>query len=473
MCNNANSNENEVVLGETITLHVGFLTSEYVIPPSRLDGGLATYIQKVGRALVKRGQRVSVFCLSDRNFDWIDEGVHVYEVLAGSSKLSQVLNSSSLPTTEIEEIFLNSSRLAKRLWEVNEKDPIDIIQAASYQAVGIALCNNQRIPLITRVSSFAALYRNAGAVGDKPNTISTALTDWGEIYQVDNSDRTFAPSALMAKYYSLFSKATPLTIKSPIGAYCQDQDESFYEQNLKGMKYLLFFGTLNRMKGVEIISKSVGGLLEKFPDLHFVFIGRTHIAENNQSYAVKILRDNEKWSKNLHYFPSLPKQKLYPAIRHSYGILIPSIIDNYPNACLEAMQCGKIVIGTVGSSLDEMIVDGETGILVQNNDVESLQAGIRKLLFLSHDRKSAMEEKILKTFNDILSEDRIGQLIDLYTDTILTYQPGANKDQFTWDGILLRDKFRKNLSIGFLRGIILKVHQKLNHYRKSPIRKSS
>jgi|GEM_PF-384342 len=448
------------------SLHVGFQTSEYVIPPDKLDGGLATYIQKVSRGLVRRGHRVSVFCLSDRDYDWIDEGVHVYEVLTEPRKVSQMLSSISLPTAEIEKIFLNSSKLAKRLLEINIKEPLDVIQAASYGAVGIAMCNNRRIPLITRVSSLAALNRNA-RVGNHVNTLSAALTDWCEIYQTENSDRTFAPSALMAKYYSLFSKATPFILRSPIDVYNENQDESFYDQNLKGMKYLLFFGTLNRLKGMEIISKSAGGLIEEFPDIHFVFIGRTHLDENNQAYADKIIQDNERWSKNLHYFPSLPKHKLYPVIRHAYGVLIPSLIDNYPNSCLEALQFGKIVIGTYESSLDEMIIDGETGILVQKNNVESLQAGIRKLLVSPFDLKREMEAKIINTFDEIISEDRIGQLIDLYNDTILNYNPYKNKDQYNFEGLLLRDKFRKNLRIGSLPGAILKIRQKLNYSRKS------
>jgi len=447
------------------SLHIGFQTNEYIIPPDKLDGGLASYIQKASRGLVKRGHRISVFCLSDRNYDWIDEGVHVFEVLAEPRKISQVLRSISLPTAEIEKIFLNSSKLAKKLLEVNLKEPLDVIQAASYQAVGIAMCNNGSIPLITRASSLAAINRNAG-VDKSVNTLSAALTDWCEIYQAENSDRTFAPSALMAKYYSLFSKADPLILRSPVDVYNENQDESFYGQNLKGMKYLLFFGTLNRLKGMEIISKSAGGLIEEYPDLHFVFIGRTHFAENNQSYADKIIQDNERWRKNLHYFPSLPKQKLYPVIRHAYGVLIPSLTDNYPNSCLEALQFGKIVIGTHESSLDEMIVDGETGILVRKDDVEGLQAGIRKLLALPFDQKREMEAKIIKTFDGIISEDRIGQLIDLYNDTILNYNPHKNEDQFNFESLLIRDKFGKNLRIGFLLGAILKIRQKLNYSRK-------
>jgi glycosyltransferase involved in cell wall biosynthesis len=447
-------------------LHIGFLTSEYVIPPNKLDGGLATYIQKVGRDLVQRGHRVSVFCLSDRNSDWIDKEISVYEVQADSRKVSRVLSSIILPTLEIEETFSNSTRLAKRLLEVNLHDPLDIIQAASYQAVGIAMCNNGSIPLVTRISSLAPLYRNANAVSKEANTISAALTDWCEIYQIENSDRSFAPSALMAKHASLLSHAAPHVIKSPVDLYNENQDESFYNQNLQGMQYLLFFGTLNRMKGIEIISRSVGGLLAEFPDLHFVFIGRTHLAGDHQSFADKIMTDNEKWRDNLHYFKSLPKQKLYPVIRHACGVLIPSLMDNYPNTCLEAMQSGKIVVGTYESSLDEMIIDGETGILVHKNDVESLQAGIRKLLGMSIDQRTRMEGKITKTFDDILAEDRIGQLMALYKSAIDSYKPSNNESPLNWERLLLRRNFR-NLRVGIIPGTILKINQKKDYFLKS------
>jgi glycosyltransferase involved in cell wall biosynthesis len=449
------------------TFHIGFLTSEYVIPPGKLDGGLATYIQKVGRGLVQRGHQVSVFCLSDRNYEWVDEGVRVYEVRSDLNKIARGLSSISLPTAEFERIISNSSELAKKLWEVHEKIPLDLIQAASYYAVGIALCNNGKIPLVTRVSSLAPLYRNANKAGRNANSLSTALSDWCEIHQLDNSDSTFAPSLLMAENCLKLTQATPQVIRSPIDVYNQDQDESFYEQNLHGMKYLLYFGTLNRMKGMEIISKSVSGILEEFPDLHFVFIGRSQFAEDGSSYAAKIFQENEKWSNNLHYYRSLPKQKLYPVIRNSFGVLVPSLVDNYPNTCIEAMQYGKIVIGTYGSSLDEMIVDGETGILIQKDNVESLQVGIRKLLALPFEHKRKMERNILQTFDQINSEDRVGQLINLYRDTILSYKP-SNEESLNWENLFLRGKLRKALRIGFFPGVFLKIVQKWNNSRKHP-----
>jgi glycosyltransferase involved in cell wall biosynthesis len=53
-------------------------------------------------------------------------------------------------------------------------------------------------------------------------------------------------------------------------------------------------------------------------------------------------------------------------------VVLPSLIDNLPNACLEAMALGKPVVGTRGASFEEMIRDGETGFLVPAGDAEAL-----------------------------------------------------------------------------------------------------
>jgi glycosyltransferase involved in cell wall biosynthesis len=434
------------------TLHIGLITSEYIIPDHPLSGGLSTYIQKVGRGLVQRGHRVSIFCLSDRNQDWMDQGVSVHEVQGVPEIPPQKLNRLLLPPAEIEKTFKNSARLSKRLWEIHAQDPLNILQAASFQSVGISLCNNGKIPVVTRVSSLESIYRNADG---KENTPETALTDWCEIDQIEKSDGCFSPSELMAKYAALLSKANPHVIRTPLDLHSADQDESFYDQNLKDLKYLLFFGTLNKMKGIEIISRAIRPILEEFPDIHLVMVGRSHVAGNDQTYAANLLEKNQVVIPNLHYFQTLPKNKLYPVIRNAYGVLIPSLLDNYPNTCLESIQFGKIVIGTYNSSLDEMIRDGSTGILVQKNDVGSLQAGIRCLLALSPLQIKEMEGSVKEAYNEMIAEDRVGQLIDFYWETINSFHPSKNPEQPNQDGLFLYHKYKITFGlIHFLASVL-------------------
>lgn len=53
-------------------------------------------------------------------------------------------------------------------------------------------------------------------------------------------------------------------------------------------------------------------------------------------------------------------------------ILMPSLSDNLPNSCAEAMSLGKIVIGTNGSSLEQFIENKKNGFLAKIGSAENL-----------------------------------------------------------------------------------------------------
>jgi glycosyltransferase involved in cell wall biosynthesis len=53
-------------------------------------------------------------------------------------------------------------------------------------------------------------------------------------------------------------------------------------------------------------------------------------------------------------------------------VVLPSLVDNLPNACLEAMALGKPVIGTSGASFEELLTDGISGFLVPPGDPRAL-----------------------------------------------------------------------------------------------------
>ena len=61
----------------------------------------------------------------------------------------------------------------------------------------------------------------------------------------------------------------------------------------------------------------------------------------------------------------------------------------------EAQALGVPVVGTRDSSLDEMIVEGETGYLAENGDGESLCAAIERLLGQTEGERERMKEAIL------------------------------------------------------------------------------
>jgi glycosyltransferase involved in cell wall biosynthesis len=237
------------------------------------------------------------------------------------------------------------------------------------------------------------------------------------------SDAVYSPSNFIAKVFSekigrkIPIIRTPLDI--PLMSTC---DDSFYNQYLQGRKYLLFFGTMSRIKGTDLIAEVIPSILKKFPDVFFVFIGRDDGMPGGEKIHHLITERSKPFEDHIFIHPAIPKSQLYPVISNATGVLIPSRVDNYPNVCLESQYFGIPVIGTQNSSLEEMIDDNKTGFLAQNGDVNSLHVSIEKMLKMTPAEYDEMKKNIQDQIQKILEEDRIGQLIDFYCNIIADYK---------------------------------------------------
>ncbi|HEU5443595.1 MAG TPA: glycosyltransferase family 4 protein, partial [Steroidobacteraceae bacterium] len=81
---------------------------------------------------------------------------------------------------------------------------------------------------------------------------------------------------------------------------------------------------------------------------------------------------------------------------------------------IEAMAAGLPVVATRGGALPEVVVDGETGILVERGDGEALAAAIGKLLSDPHLRKR-MGHAGRKRVQQLFTWDRsVARLEELY-----------------------------------------------------------
>jgi glycosyltransferase involved in cell wall biosynthesis len=66
--------------------------------------------------------------------------------------------------------------------------------------------------------------------------------------------------------------------------------------------------------------------------------------------------------------------------RRAAVVVCPSRRDGFPVACAEAMAHGCAVVATAVGGLPDMIVDGETGLLVPPRDPRALRAAVDRLL---------------------------------------------------------------------------------------------
>jgi glycosyltransferase involved in cell wall biosynthesis len=129
------------------------------------------------------------------------------------------------------------------------------------------------------------------------------------------------------------------------------------------------------MKGVHRLAEALPEVLRKHEDLHAVFAGAdTNLAPGGggmRDYIRKTI--GSEFNRRVFFFDPLRHEQLYPIIENAEWVVLPSIVDNLPNTCLEAMGLGRSVIATRGSCFEQLITDGETGLLCNADDSIDLQ----------------------------------------------------------------------------------------------------
>jgi glycosyltransferase involved in cell wall biosynthesis len=257
--------------------------------------------------------------------------------------------------------------------------------------------------------------------------LGDALLDWLEAKQVGDADGAFAPSRFIARAFGRFEGVPVRVIRTPVDAAPSLPDPAFQAGNLGGKRYLLFFGTLSFIKGIGVIAEALPGILARHPDLHAAFIGRDDGIPGGKRAFAHVREACRGSESRLFYHPAVPKASLLPVIAAAEGVLMPSLADNYPNACLEAMAQGSIVVGSRDSSLDEMIRDGVDGFLCENGNAASLAEAIERLLGLEPRAKERMRMAARAAMEAAVAEDRIGELLGYYREVMAARAAGRRE----------------------------------------------
>lgn len=142
-------------------------------------------------------------------------------------------------------------------------------------------------------------------------------------------------------------------------------DIDSYLAQLPDDGYLLFAGDLSDDKGIGVLLRAYAGLTNAPP---LVLIGRYHTQIKQSIPGVIVLNS---WSHDA----------VMEAWRRSSIALVPSVwAEPFGLVAIEAMSTGRPVIASRIGGLPDIVLDGETGLLVPPGDPLALRHAIERLL---------------------------------------------------------------------------------------------
>ncbi|RYZ28515.1 MAG: glycosyltransferase family 1 protein [Chitinophagaceae bacterium] len=400
-------------------MHIGYISYEH--PLGIAGGGIGTYLGQIARLMAARGHEVQVFTGHPQFSDSFEhDGYSVHRVQAQSVQEFREKVVAPFARRHLTNEFdiLESGEFGADAFFVKKQFP----------AIPLTVKLHTPTFLVTRLNSnpFSnvqkaifllkclrkgiiqkpfwiyekkadpeyQLFQMADSLSSPSNSLKGIVEkEWGRKGEIEVLPLPFEPSAAFLSMPS---------VKKP-------QDKTV----------ICFVGKLEVRKGVLSLMKAIPEVVKHAENVVFRFIGEPLPSPrkglNMQEYISSELAD---FPGCLQFMGKQPAAKIPELLADVHICVFPSLWENFPNVCLEAMAAGKLVIGTDNGGMGDMISHGKNGLLVAPNSPDKLARLLTDVLQDVYDIETIGREarqRILSTYN----HESIGKLTEnFYQKTI-------------------------------------------------------
>lgn len=142
---------------------------------------------------------------------------------------------------------------------------------------------------------------------------------------------------------------------------------------------IIFVGAIRRLKGTDVLLNAVSIVKKSIPDI-CVYIAGSGIEETDMKNMVEKMNlvDNVK------FLGHVQKKYIYPYIRSTDVLILPSRYETFGIVLLEAMVCSRPIVASNIGGIPYVVEDGKTGLLFESGNVTDLA---EKIIILLKDEK--------------------------------------------------------------------------------------
>ena len=356
-------------------MHICYVAIDY--HESDGGGGIASYVNAVGKELVRQGHRVTILANGEEHRTSLIDGINLIRMPFGnlhwySYKLG-LPGGLVLPLREIEW----SINLRRNLARLMREERIDVIEACEAALFFLKRGSIKTVPLVVRLHGEQYVFAKYSGQSISPGE---SLLHRMELSSLRLVDALTAPSSFQAqeKTNELGSNGIKV-IPNPIDPWMLEQALSSRSQSPDdGRKTVLYTGRLQYAKGVLVLLDAVSMVAREDEQAHFLIAGARHTSIDDATLDHKL-----KINDTSHYVSMpghVPWRDLVEHYRRAKVFVMPSYYETGGISVIEAMAFGLPVVATRAGGLPEVVEDGVTGILVPPGDSRALAEAISRLL---------------------------------------------------------------------------------------------
>ncbi len=415
-------------------MKVCLISREY--PPDTGWGGIGTFTHHLAKGLEQLGHEIDVISLAKNGASTSADGkirIHRVEPCLADADLG--LLARAMPYSRY--VLSTSAALWRKCLELQAERAFDVIDTPELLAEGIFPALSKSAPLVIRLYTPHSKF-----IAEKLHNVSPSF-DHQMVALVERiamlyADAITSPSKDLAQYVASdlnYPLEKIALIANPIDAtvFSPEGDKSLESP---GQLKVLFIGRLEGRKGIKYLIEAVPPILKAVPKAHFYIVGDDTKTGDGQTSVLAELKEfiaQADCQDSVTFISRVPLTELPAYYRSADVCVVPSLYDNSPYACLEAMSCGKPVIGTTSGGTKEYLIDGESGLLVEPKSSSALAQAIIRLLTNEAERRRIGENARQRVLAQYQRTEIARQTSELYKQAIFAFNSLEPKPLYSKD----------------------------------------
>jgi len=293
-------------------------------------------------------------------------------------------------------LFLTSKKLIKKLHSEHNFDLIHIQGNAPDDYTGFKLSKLLKIPFILTIhgDSVLALAQNKRRFKNSKIAIEKASAVIAVSSKVEN------------KIFVLTKRKKDVFVIH--NGYSKVKNSTIVKVKDSKFVTILFVGNLIPQKGCKNLILAIKKVTSRFKNIKLQIVGA-----GPEVLELKELIQKLNLAKVVTFWGSKSHDEVLRFMQTCDIFVLPSVKEAFGVVYLEAMSFKKPVIASKGEGINDLIVDGENGLLVDAHDIGSI---VEKLEILIGDKRKRIElgEAGFNTIENLTWENNARENIEIY-----------------------------------------------------------